>query len=74
MPQSKRSGSMASVIRAVQRQAGLALAKLRKGIRGLESELAQLLRHEQMLAQLAGQCPEKNCCPQDKDICWWECA
>ena len=51
MPQRKSSSSM---VLTMQRQAASALAKLHKGIRGLEGELAQLVRQERMLAQLAG--------------------
>jgi len=57
MPQRKSSGSM---VLAMQRQADSVLNKLRKSIRRLESELAQLARHEQMLAQLAGRRVQKR--------------
>ena len=60
MLQSRSSGSMVLAMRAVQRQAGSVLTKLRKGIRGLESELAQLARDERMLAQLAGRKVQKR--------------
>src|SRR6516165_2388242 len=58
--QVRQSKSSSSMVLAMQRQVGSVLTKLRKGIRGLENELAQLLRHEQMLAQLAGRKVQKR--------------
>lgn len=54
MPRTKGSGSTASAIRQVQRQAGSVLAKLRKDIRTKEIELARLKRDEEALGRLAG--------------------
>jgi hypothetical protein len=54
MPRKKGSGSTAVAIRQVQRQAGSVLAKLRRDIRGLETELARLKRDEEAFSRLAG--------------------
>ena len=53
MQQWKSSSSSGLAIREVRRQAESALAKLRKDVRALDRELAQLRRGEVLLAQLA---------------------
>ena len=54
MPRKKGSGSTAVAIRHFRREAGSVLAKLRKDIRSLESELARLKREEEAFSRLAG--------------------
>ena len=54
MPRRKRSGSTMSAIGKLRRQAGSALAQLRKEIRAKEIELTQLKRDEESLGRLAG--------------------
>ena len=48
MPRRKGSASTASAIRQVRRQAGAVLAKLRKDIRAMETELARLKHDEDL--------------------------
>ena len=54
MPRRKGSASTASAIRQVRRQAGAVLAKLRKDIRAMETELARLKHDEDLWGRLAG--------------------
>jgi hypothetical protein len=54
MPRRKGSTSTASAIRQVRRQAGAVLAKLRKDIRAMETELARLKHDEDLWSRLAG--------------------
>jgi len=54
MPRRKGPASTASAIRQVRRQAGAVLAKLRKDIRALETELARLKHDEDLWGRLAG--------------------
>lgn len=54
MPRRKGSTSTASAIRQVRRQAGAVLAKLRKDIRAMETELARLKHDEDLWGRLAG--------------------
>ena len=54
MPRRKGSASTASAIRQVRRQAGAVLAKLRKDIRAMETELARLKHDEDLWERLAG--------------------
>jgi hypothetical protein len=54
MPRRKGSASTASAIRQVQRQAGAVLAKLRKDIRVMETELTRLKHEEDLWGRLAG--------------------
>jgi len=54
MARRKGSGSTMSAIGKIRRQAGSALAQLRKEIRAKETELAQLKRDEESLGRLAG--------------------
>jgi len=54
MPRRKGSASTASAIRQVRRQAGVVLAKLRKDIRAMETELARLKHDEDLWGRLAG--------------------
>ncbi len=54
MPRKKGSASTASAIRQVRRQAGAVLAKLRKDIRAMETELARLKHDEDLWGRLAG--------------------
>ena len=54
MPRRKGSASTASAIRQVRRQAGTVLAKLRKDIRAMETELARLKHDEDLWERLAG--------------------
>ena len=63
MPRRKGSASTASAIRQVRRQAGAVLAKLRKDIRAMETELARLKHDEDLWGRLAGarQC-RRRCC------------
>ena len=53
-PRRKGSASTASAIRQVRRQAGAVLAKLRKDIRAMETELARLKHDEDLWGRLAG--------------------
>ena len=54
MPRRKGPASTASAIRQVRRQAGAVLAKLRKDIRALETELTRLKHDEDLWGRLAG--------------------
>jgi hypothetical protein len=54
MPRRKGPASTASAIRQVRRQAGAVLAKLRKDIRAMETELARLKHDEDLWGRLAG--------------------
>ena len=54
MPRRKGSASTASAIRQVRRQAGAVLAKLRKDIRTMETELARLKHDVDLWGRLAG--------------------
>ena len=54
MPRRKGSASTASAMRQVQRQAGAVLAKLRKDIRAMETELARLKHDEELWGRLTG--------------------
>jgi hypothetical protein len=54
MPRRKGSGSATSAIGKIRRQAGSALAQLRREIRAKEIELTQLKRDEESLGRLAG--------------------
>jgi hypothetical protein len=54
MPRKKGSASTASAIRQVRRQAGAVLAKLRKDIRAMETDLARLKHDEDLWGRLAG--------------------
>jgi hypothetical protein len=54
MPRRKGPASTASAIRQVRRQAGAVLAKLRKDIRALETELSRLKHDEDLWGRLAG--------------------
>jgi len=54
MARRKGPASTASAIRQVRRQAGAVLAKLRKDIRALETELARLKHDEDLWGRLAG--------------------
>jgi|GEM_PF-372773 len=54
MPRRKGSASTASAIRQVRRQAGAVLAKLRKDIRAMETELVRLKHDEDLWERLAG--------------------
>jgi hypothetical protein len=54
MPRRKGSASTASAIRQVRRQAGAVLAKLRRDIRAMETELARLKHDEDLWGRLAG--------------------
>jgi triphosphoribosyl-dephospho-CoA synthetase len=54
MPRRKGSASTATAIRQVRRQAGAVLAKLRKDIRAMETELARLKYDEVLWERLAG--------------------
>jgi len=54
MARRKGSRSTMSAIGKIRRQAGSALAQLRKEIRAKETELAQLKRDEESLGRLAG--------------------
>ena len=64
MPRRKGSASTASAIRQVRRQAGAVLAKLRKDIRAMETELARLKHDEDRMgtARRTRQCT-RRCCP-----------
>ena len=53
MARKKGSASTASAIRQVRRQAGAVLAKLRKDIRAMETELARLKHDEDLWERLA---------------------
>jgi hypothetical protein len=54
MARKKGSASTVSAIRQVRRQAGAVLAKLRKDIRAMETELARLKHDEELWGRLAG--------------------